>query len=293
MAKNIKDRSNRQNVQRLLSILNQRFLTINLNTNYQLGILIYVGINEFGEEIVEFIEPEIKLDLFYYSCANKFETEIGKKYIGNNITGTIIFANGNECVGYQFRSGQFNKVFGVNGNLVKRHKKGGFSANRFARIAEESRHVYVVRICDKLRELDCKENNWIFGSEEITEMVVKQSPIKLIAGGFLDWNSSTINNSRHWIEFLNRTTEENYDVQYKEILDSLATNSDKLDFDPGNSEAMKYFIDINTIDKTKFKPNQIPLIISSKYYAQLKMFEYVGMKYFDYQIDNDDKFENM
>ncbi len=30
-------------------------------------------INEFGEKIVEFIEPDIKLDLFYYSFSNKFK----------------------------------------------------------------------------------------------------------------------------------------------------------------------------------------------------------------------------
>ncbi len=288
MAKNIKDRSNRQNVQRLLSILNQKFLTLNLNTSYTLGILIYVGINEFGEEIVEFIEPEIKLDLFYYSCANKFETDIGKKYIGNNISGTIIFANGNECVGYQFKSGQFVKIFDINGNLVKRHKCGGYSANRYARIAEESRHSYIIRICDRLKELDNnKANNWIFGSEEIISMVMKQSPIKLNSGGFLDFSNSTINNSRYWIEFLNLRSENMYDTRYQEILDCLATNPDKLDFDPENKDTMKYFIDKNVLDKTQYKPNQIPLITSSKYYQQLVVFEYIGVKYFDYQIDNE------
>jgi peptide chain release factor subunit 1 len=161
-ASNIKNRSNRQNVQRLLTILNQKFSSINLNTSYQSGIFCYVGINEFDEEIVEFIEPDIKLDLFYYSCSNKFETSLISKYIGNKFEGTIIFANGDDCLGYQFISGEFVKIFGLNGNLVKRHNKGGYSANRFARIAEESRHLYVVRISDRLRELVTK-NNWIFG----------------------------------------------------------------------------------------------------------------------------------
>ena len=103
-ASNIKARSNRQNVQRLLTILNQKFSTLNLNIHYQLGIFCYVGINEFGEEIIEFIEPDIKLDLFYYSCSNKFETSFICKYIGNNFAGTIIFVNGDDCLGYQFKS---------------------------------------------------------------------------------------------------------------------------------------------------------------------------------------------
>ncbi len=139
-------------------------MSINFNTHYLLGLFIYVGINEYGEEIIEFIEPNIKIDLFYYSCTNKFETEIINKYIKTDIDGTIIFANGEECLCYSFRNGQFIKIFGSSANLVKRHSKGGFSANRFARIAEESRHVYVTRVCDKLKEIKTN-NNWIFGSE--------------------------------------------------------------------------------------------------------------------------------
>lgn len=294
-ASNIKNRSNRQNVQRLLTILNQKFLSVNLNIHYQSGIFCYVGINEFGEEIIEFIEPDIKLDLFYYSCSNKFETELLGKYIGNNFEGTIIFVSGDECLGYQFILGEFKKIFGLNGNLVKRHNKGGYSANRFARIAEESRHLYVVRICDRLRELDTK-NNWIFGSEEIVQMVLKQNAIKLNTiklnhGGFLDFNSSTISNRKYWLEFL--TKKENYDSQYKEIVDYLSINPDMLDFDPKNQDSMKYFIlnskkvVSNNINKLINKPNQIPLEISSKYYSQLSIFEYIGVKYYNYEYDNE------
>ena len=293
VAPNIKNRSNKQNVQRLLTILDKKFSLINLNVNYQLGIFCYVGINEFGEEIIEFIEPDIKLDLFYYSCSNKFETDLLSKYIGNNFSGTIIFANGNECLGYQFTSGDFKKIFGINGNLVKRHNKGGYSANRFARIAEESRHLYVVRICDRLRILNT-EINWIFGSDEIINMITKQSPIKLNHGGFLDFNSSTISNKKYWIEFLRK--KENYDNKYIEILEYLETNPDMLDFDPKNKKLMQYFISnsktnkISNLDNKKEKEsNQIPLDITSKYYSQLDIFEFIGVKYYDYQIDaNDD-----
>lgn len=278
----------------MLTILNQKFSTLNLNIHYKSGIFCYIGINEFGEEIVEFIEPDIKLDLFYYSCSNKFETSFISKYVGNNFTGTIIFVNGDDCLGYQFKSGEFIKIFGLNGNLVKRHNKGGFSANRFARIAEESRHLYIVRICNRLRELDT-EINWIFGSDEIVQMVLKQTPIKLNNGGFLNFNSSTISNRKYWLEFL--TPKENYDSKYIEILDYLTTNPDMLDFDPKNKESMKYFIFVEKktqsneylIDnKLKNNKNKIPLDISSKYYSQLYMFEYIGVKYYNYQINDID-----
>lgn len=217
------------------------------------------------------------------------------KYIGNKFEGTIIFANGDDCFGYQFIAGEFVKIFGLNGNLVKRHNKGGYSANRFARIAEESRHLYVVRISDRLREL-VTTNNWIFGSEEIVQMVLKQSPIKLNYGGFLDFNSSTISNRKHWLEYL--TPKENYDLQYKEIIDYLATNPDMLDFDPKNQDSMKYFIlnskkDLSNgigklTNKLTNKQNQIPLAITSKYYSQLCIFEYIGVKYYNYtEYDNE------
>lgn len=278
---------------RLLTILNQRLSNINLNTHFGLGLFCFVGIDEYGDENIDILEPDIKLDLFYYSCANKFETHITDKYIGTNITGTIIFANGDECLGYQFVGGQFVKIFGLNGNLVKRHKKGGFSANRFARIAEESRHLYVVRICDRLNELKNEFNNrelniHIFGSDEIVEMVVKQSSVKLINGGFLNFNSNTIGNTKHWINTLNKSVEKNYDTQYAEILEYLELNPDMLDFDQTNKDTMKYYLEKKIADDTKLKHGQIPLITSSKYYAQLMVFDYIGVKFYNYQINEPD-----
>ena len=289
---------NRQNVSRLLTILDKRLSDINFNANYLLGLLCFVGIDEYGDEIIEFIEPDVKLDLFYYLCTNKFEISIINKYIGCNIIGTIIFANGDECLGYQFKHGQFIKIFGLNGNLVKRHNKGGYSANRFARIAEESRHLYVVRICDRLNELkNCqnstnykKLNVHIFGSEEIVGMILKQSPINLINCGFLNFNSNTILNTKYYIEVLTKSVEKNYDSQYREILEYIELNPDILDFDPANKNTMKYYMEKKPIDHNKLESNQIPLLTSSKYYAQLVVFDYIGVKFYNYQIDDDDDY---
>lgn len=296
--KNIKDRSNRQNVSRLLTILDHRLGNINLFTCHDRdrdrGLFCFVGINEYGDEIIEIFEPDIKLDLFYYSCANKFQTCITNKYIGVNIEGTIVFANGDECLGYQCKHGRFVKIFGLNGNLVKRHSKGGFSANRFARIAEESRHFYVVRICDRLNDLvnstnstNSKELNiHIFGSSEIVSMVIKQSSVKLIDCGFLNFNSTTINNTRHWLELLTKSSEKNYDTHYAKILEYLELDPDMLDFDPVNKDTMEYYIEKKPKNPNKLNSNQIPLIISSKYYAQLMIFEYIGVKFFNYQTEH-------
>lgn len=228
--------------------------------------------------------------MFYYSCSNKFETSITSKYIGIKISGTIVFANGDECLGYQFKQGQFVKIFGLNGNLVKRHNKGGYSANRFARIAEESRHTYVVRISDRLRELNLngEEKIWIYGSDEIVEMILKTSSIKLFSGGFLNFNSNTIRNTRYWLEILTKSEEKNYDSIYKEILEYLELKPDILDFNPINKNKMKYFIDIKHNSDNKLESKQIPLSMNSKYYSKLVIFEYIGVKFYDSQTFDDE-----
>lgn len=261
-----------------------------------MGVFCFVGISEYGEEIIEFIEPEIKLDLFYYLSSNKFETAITSKYIGMKISGTIVFANGDECLGYQFKHGQFVKIFGLNGNLIKRHNKGGYSANRFARIAEESRHTYVIRICDRLKELSLngEEKIWIYGSVEIVEMILKTSSIKLFSGGFLNFNSNTIANTKYWLEVLAKSQEKNYDSIYKEILEYLELNPDIFDFNPVNKNKMKYFINSKYNSCSNLEPNQIPLVINSKYYSKLVIFEYIGVKFYNdkiYSNENDIDYE--
>lgn len=288
MGKNIKDRTNRQNVQRILTIIQQKLGT----RTYELGICCFVGIDEYSDEICELIEPDVKITQFYYSCANKFHTEPAEKYIGLNVSGVLVFANGNECLCYQFASGQFVKLFGINGNLIKSHKKGGFSANRFARLADESRHAYIVRIGDRIRDLineglatetNLSEKIWIFGSEEITQMFqtywVGLSQVKIMSGGFLNFNSNTINNTQYWIDFLSKPSANKFESHYREIKLLLDTNPDMLDFDKSAKSETKFFIEKNT--SKDLLPNQIPFpTSSSKYYTDLFVFEYVGVKYF-------------
>lgn len=89
------------------------------------------------------------------------------------------------------------------------------------------------------------------------------------------------------MEVLTISKEESYDQIYKEILDNLTINTDLLDFNSDNKELMKYFINKNDLDKMNYKPNQIPLIKTSKYYSQLSVFEYIRVKYFEVQFDNE------
>ncbi len=119
-------------------------------------------------------------------------------------------------------------------------------------------------------------------------MILKQCSLYLNYGGFIDFNTTTISNTKHWIDYLTQGDINKFNIQYEKILEYLSTNIDKLDFDLNNKNDMEYFIDLSITDKNKFAMNQIPLEYSSKYYAKLCMFKYIGVKYYDYQLNDDD-----
>jgi hypothetical protein len=122
-------------------------------------------------------------------------------------------------------------------------------------------------------------------------MILKTSSIKLFSGGFLNFNSNTIRNTRYWLEILIKSDEKNYDLIYKEILEYLELNPDMLDFNPINKNKMKYFINVKHNQSDKLESNQIPLSMSSKYYSKLVIFEYIGVKFYDSQTFENNIYE--
>jgi hypothetical protein len=284
MAKNIKNRINRHNVQRLLTKINEN---VDIK-KYSNGLFIYVGIDEFAIEIFELIEPNVICDIFYYNCGNKFNTDIIKKYLETH-TGTIIFANGKECIIYEHKN-EFIKKKHINANLIKRHSKGGQSQVRFGRLAEESRTHYVSYVVEHLNKITTK-NNWIFGSDEIVSMIMERKseiyiPIK--KGGFCDFDSNTINNTRHWLKYLTEVDDDLNDKIYKEIIYYLDTKPEYLDFEPKNANLMKWFITKLPLTKELLESeSNIKLISTSKYFSRLNIFDYIGVKYFNYEVNEE------
>lgn len=283
VVKNIKNRVNKQNILRLLTKISE-----NIDVKkYNNGVFIYIGIDEFNTEIFEIIEPFVKCDIFYYNCGNKFNIDIVKDYL-ETYTGTIIFANGKECIIYDYKT-IFIKKKHINANLIKRHKKGGQSQVRFGRLAEESRTHYVSYIIENLNKINTK-NNWIFGSEEILNMIMERKneiyiPIK--NGGFYDFDTNTINNTKYWLKYL-KFIDENYnDKIYEKIIYYLDTKPDYLDFEPNNANTMKWFITKLPLPNHILKLNShIELLNTSKYYARLAIFDYIGVKFFNYDIED-------
>ena len=82
-----------------------------------------------------------------------------------------------------------------------------------------------------------------------------------------------------------KSQEKNYDKEYKEILQYLELNPDMLDFNYSNRETMKYYLEKKVEDVNKLKEKQIPLLMNSKYYAKLMNFQYIGVKYYQYEIE--------
>lgn len=235
------------------------------------GLIILAGIDEYDKEIFELIIPEVKLNVFYYNCSDSFNINICIEYL-KTYKGNIVFANGDECFIYSFENGNFVQKKHMTANLQKRQKKGGQSALRIARLAEETRHSYIIRIVDNLNMLNRDEKTLLFGSKEITDMIISNNTLlqQVNYSGFLDFNSRTILDTKKWYTLLKNDS--NYDNFYEEIVYFLDCNVDMLDFEPLIKNEMKYYIGYDGLPLPNF---------SNKYYEKLKLFEYIGVKYFN------------
>ncbi len=264
-SRNIKDRLNRQKVVTTLTRLGE---TLKDYPNKK-GLFIFFGFDEYDIFISKIKEPQIEYTGFYYSCSDSFVIDPILKYFETKY-GSIIFISGIECLIYTFQEGQFIKNASINGNLVKRHKKGGQSAQRFDRLAEESRDNYITRVVDRVNNLRSLPNFdkytcWVFGADEMRNMLISSSKtlVSLQDGGFLTFDNRTIN-SGTWISYLDRKPD--YTSIYDEIHLYLSVNVDMLDFDPANrhNENIRVYLGYDGIPLSQ----------------ELKHFEYIGLKYY-------------
>lgn len=247
--------------------------------DFSKGLIVYAGVDQYGTEIFEFIVPHIVIKQFYYYCGSKFILDFYEKYM-QTCSGLIIFANGNECIIYEFSNGTFVIKKRFNACLQKRQTKGGQSAVRIARLAEETRANYVTKIIDNLNACDREQKMIIYGSKEITKMVLESNK-KLVTidnGGFLDFNLDTIKDTQLYINKLNNENININDKIYEKVLLYLDTNVDMLDFDILDKNNMDYYLTIDDTDKND-KAIILPLH-DSNFYTRFVGFEYIGVKYY-------------
>ena len=300
-ANNIRDRTNRHNVTRILEMISTNLEA--LHKNNKKGLFIFSGIADSGEEIFEVLEPSLQSKMFYYNCGNKFITDIFDSYY-DEYNGSIIFASGDECIIYKFNAGVFEQHMRFDSRIGKKHSKGGQSALRFSRIADNEREKYIITLIELINKLS-KQGNWIFGSQDIIDDIYQrknQIVVNLNNGGFLNFDKTTINDTRRFIQYMKN--EEVYDNLFAKTLELFETAPDLLEFNPQmleNIEQFEYVIispEHPLYNALNLHPKVIKLEQSSKFYGKLKQFVCLGKYYFDKQTieqvevvqnnDNDD-----
>lgn len=283
-AKNIKDKNNRKNVVYILTLIHNQLKLIDNNTNEN-GILFFFGINRNGEEIKEMIIPPNPVTEFHYKCTKRFETENFENLFLSKSIGHVIFISGIECVIYEF-TGTWKKLKSINAELIKRHNKGGQSALRFSRLAEESRTHYITHVVDWINRLIKEQtNNFVFGGLELKNMLINNTELKIDVKTddmYHTFDDRTIYSE--YFKTLMTTPVFGDDKKVDQVVELIVRDPDYLLFTPAeileNIDSVEYIISIK--DTTKFEDknkNVIKLPIGHPKYKCLQSYSVIGKCY--------------
>lgn len=283
-ASNIKNRCNRQNVVRSLTIISGILKTINAKSIGDNGILIFVGIDRNGYELKHIIQPPNPITEFYYKCTKSFDTERFEDLFTQKPLGNVVFIDGNECVIYQY-VGQWKKIKSINANLIKRQKKGGQSQHRFERLAEISRDDYITHVVDIINQLILpNQNNFVFGSREIKDMLLSNETLKIkfkTDDMYHVFNERTIMDVYFKNLMVNPIFNENKKVDAIVNLiercdaDYLLYTQDEIDENINNVE---YIINVQDDEKikTKYGEKSVNLPRNHKHFGTLQYYGVIG-----------------
>lgn len=155
-AANIKSRVNRLSVLSAITSVQQR-LKLYTRTPKN-GLVIYCGTivtEETGKEKkVNFdFEPFRPVNTSLYLCDNKFHTELLAQTLTNDDRFGFIVMDGHGAL-FGMLQGNRREIihkFGV--ELPRKHGRGGQSALRFARLRDEKRHNYVMKVAEMAKHL--------------------------------------------------------------------------------------------------------------------------------------------
>lgn len=249
------------------------------------GLYLFVGIDEYDKEYIKCVKPLIMNEHFIYNCGSKFETSMLEMEITKtNDIYYFILINGYETSIYKY-DGIFRIIERINGNLIKRQKKGGQSSVRFSRLAEESRHIYITRIIDKINIL-CKngKKSWIFGSNELKNDLLnsKLLLVKLLTEDrFNVINDNFISENKKELENLILKCDDINEKIIKEVCELIEKNPDILVFgDEINVDNCEIII---TINKEKLNNKTIFVSEQSKYYPIVRLYQQIGKKFFTWK----------
>lgn len=284
-ANNIKDRSNRQCVERVLKILIEKVKNVKNFREIKNGLCCYVGITSQNNEVCEILETSVVCNKFVYNCGSKFIL-FPELFENNTNSSNLIVITGDITLIYSVVSDTFTIKKKINGNLIKRQKKGGQSSVRFSRLAEESRHAYIVKILDSLNSSDSLKNNYVMGSAELRDDLVDYSNKQGYRMCKLEFKTSTYDEKfvsankkeiNQQIQKYEKQTNNSNDLKIQQVIELIEKNPDYLLF--GDEIIPTECEFIISIEKTWIK-GDVLISDDNKYYARLKDYLRIGKKYF-------------
>lgn len=162
-ANNIKSRVNRLGVLSAITSTQQRMKLY--NTVPPNGLIIYSGTvtldNNKEKKITIDFEPFKPINRSIYHCGSTFHTELLRDLLQSDSKHGYIIIDGSGCL-YATISGNHKDVLlKIDVDLPKKHKKGGQSSVRFARLREESIANYIRKCAENAKYQFIKDNKVI------------------------------------------------------------------------------------------------------------------------------------
>ncbi len=153
-AENIKDKTNRKNVQdNLTAILNE--LT-KIRQLPETGVAFFFGIKDVGGtpiEIREIVVPPMPISQFIYLCGREFDTsELQRMIEPRSMVVIVLIEGGKVTIGY-LRGKQIELVLDEDYYIIGKTRAGGQSARRYEHIRDERMLEFFRHVGRRLSEL--------------------------------------------------------------------------------------------------------------------------------------------
>jgi hypothetical protein len=141
------------------------------------------GVALFASEELHIIVPPQPITTFIYKCDKQFHVDtLYNLYISHDQYG-VVLVSGSDVYIYTITSINFTLLYKDTVSLQSRQKKGGQSAPRIARLAEEKRHLFVKQIVEHINQSFVTNNNVIIkkliiaGPAEMKNLVAQNNLI--------------------------------------------------------------------------------------------------------------------
>lgn len=165
-SENIKSKQTRKSVKSSLSHILNKLKWFKETPNN--GMVVFVGETDDGR-ISEFIEPPKPLEISNYRCGSTFNIEPLKGMFQSNVScGLAVISRGEACIG-KYNGYNITDVEHIESDVPSKHKKGGFSQQRFERLNEEMTENFFNDVGDKMRRKFSDNENIIIGGHGKTK----------------------------------------------------------------------------------------------------------------------------